>query len=166
MKNYVNFLTIFFVRVTLDSTCIMTSIPKKTIIVPINRQEYKKTVQNPQAFRAEIDRIYKKYPQIFPSAIANGYRMKDSRISKKLSLTIRRIEIDGTCYSIRPSFVMPYMTALTEDVEKALFLRKQNVSYWAIAQIFGRDPMYWYRIERQLGRNSIVGTTVQKKTSP
>jgi hypothetical protein len=57
------------------------------------------------------------------------------------------------------------MTALTEDVEKALFLRKHNVPYRAIAQAHGRYPMYWYRVEQQLGRNSIVGTTVQKKTA-
>jgi hypothetical protein len=141
----------------------MTILPKKTIVVPFDKQKYSKTVQDTKAFRAELDRIYKDHPQIFPAEFANGYRMKDTRISKKLSIRIRRIKINGTCYSIRPSFVMPYMTALTEDVEKALFLRKHNVPYWAIAQVHGRYPMYWYRIEQQLGRNSIVGTTVQKK---
>ena len=27
--------------------------------------------------------------------------------------------------------------------------------------VFGRDAMYWYRIEQSLGRNSLVGTTVR-----
>src|SRR4029079_6620400 len=41
------------------------------------------------------------------------------------------------------------------------FLRKFAVPYWALTQVFGRDPMYWYRLERSLGRFSLVGTTVQ-----
>ena len=144
----------------------MTSSSKKTIVVPFDKQKYQEIVLKSAAFRTELDRIHTEFPQLFPSEIVNGYRMKDIRFSKKLSLRIRRIEIDGTSYSIRPSFVMPYMTALTDDVEKALSLRKHNVPYWGIAQVFGRYPMYWYRIEQQIGRNSIVGTTVQKKTAP
>ena len=30
-----------------------------------------------------------------------------------------------------------------------------------MAEVFGRSPMYWYRLERSLGRFSLVGTTVQ-----
>ena len=64
-------------------------------------------------------------------------------------------------YTIRPSFVMPYHAALTDEVEKALLLRKFNVPFWALAHVFGRDATYWYRLEQSLGRNSIVGTTVK-----
>ncbi len=31
----------------------------------------------------------------------------------------------------------------------------------AIAYVFGRNPMYWYRIYLSLGRASIVGTTIK-----
>src|SRR3954470_20254408 len=41
------------------------------------------------------------------------------------------------------------------------FLRKFAVPYWALTEVFGRSPMYGYRLERSLGRNSLVGTTVQ-----
>src|SRR3954470_9312114 len=41
------------------------------------------------------------------------------------------------------------------------FLRKFAVPYWALAEVFGRSPMYWYRLECSLGRNSLVGTTIQ-----
>src|SRR4051794_19463549 len=41
------------------------------------------------------------------------------------------------------------------------FLRKFAVPYWALTEVFGRSPMYWYRLERSLGRFSLVGTTVQ-----
>ena len=30
-----------------------------------------------------------------------------------------------------------------------------------MTEVFGRSPMYWYRLERSLGRFSLVGTTVQ-----
>src|SRR5712692_11067088 len=37
-----------------------------------------------------------------------------------------------------------------------------HVPCWAIAEVFGRDPMYWYRLEQGLGRFSVVGTTVKR----
>jgi hypothetical protein len=56
---------------------------------------------------------------------------------------------------------MPYMTGRTQEVDDALFLMRFNVPCWAIAHVFGRDAMYWYRMEQSLGRFSIVGTTVK-----
>lgn len=53
------------------------------------------------------------------------------------------------------------MTALTDNVEKVLFFRKFSVPYWAISYVFGKNPMYWYRMEQTIGRNSIVGTTIR-----
>ncbi|MDR1493437.1 MAG: hypothetical protein LBT05_12045, partial [Planctomycetaceae bacterium] len=62
------------------------------------------------------------------------------------------------------SFVMPYSMALTEEVAFGLLLRKWNVPYEVIAAIFGRNAMFWYRLELSFSRYSIVGTTV--KTAP
>jgi hypothetical protein len=56
---------------------------------------------------------------------------------------------------------MPYSTGMVADVEKALFLREFAVPFWALSYVFGKDPMFWYRQERSLGRNSIVGTTIK-----
>jgi len=53
------------------------------------------------------------------------------------------------------------MIAKTEDVEKALYLREYAVPYSALTHVFGRDDMYWYRVEKSFGRNSIVGTTIK-----
>jgi hypothetical protein len=61
---------------------------------------------------------------------------------------------------------MPYMTARTGDVEGPLFLRKFGVPFWALARVFGRDPMSWYRLECTLGRFSVVGTTVRRVELP
>jgi len=93
--------------------------------------------------------------------------MKDSRTSGKLGVVIRRIRLrDGTHWSIRPSFVMPYMAARTEDVQEVLFLRKFAVPFWALADVFGRDPMFYYRLQNSLGRFSLAGTTVRRGTLP
>src|SRR4051794_38333137 len=40
------------------------------------------------------------------------------------------------------------------------FLRKFAVPYWALTEVFGRSPLDWHRLERSLGRFSLVGTTV------
>ena len=61
---------------------------------------------------------------------------------------------------------MPYLTARVEEDEGPLFLRKFGVPFWALARVFGGDPMYWYRMECGLGRCSVVGTTVRKAGLP
>ena len=38
---------------------------------------------------------------------------------------------------------MPYMTVHTAEVEGPLFLRKFGVPFWALARVFGGDPMSW-----------------------
>jgi hypothetical protein len=102
-------------------------------------------------------------PELFPLNFARRYELKDGRMTVKQGLLIRRILLkDGTAYSIRPSFLMPYITARVVDVEGPLFLRKFGVPYWALASLFGTDSMYWYRLECGLGRFSIVGTTVRQ----
>ena len=133
----------------------------RTITVPLDQQKYPEVVKDFYLFRNELDTVIKTSPELFPADIQMGYRMKDIRYSIKLGLPIRRIEVCGIPYTVRPSFVMPYQTALTEDVEKTIFLRKFEVPFWALSYVFGRNPMYWYRIEQSLGRNSIVGTTIK-----
>ncbi len=53
------------------------------------------------------------------------------------------------------------MTARVAEVEKPLFLMRFHVPSWAVADVFGRDAMYWYRLQQGLGRFSLVGTTVK-----
>ena len=42
-----------------------------------------------------------------------------------------------------------------------MFLRRFPVPCWAIASVFGREAMYWDRLQQGWGRCSLVGTTVQ-----
>jgi hypothetical protein len=88
-------------------------------------------------------------------------------MSIKQEISLRRIRLkDGSAHSIRPSFLMPDMTARTAEVEGPLFLRKFGVPFWALARVFGGDPMSWYRMECGLGRFSVVGTTVRQAALP
>jgi hypothetical protein len=56
---------------------------------------------------------------------------------------------------------MPYCVGYTDDVEKALFLRRFYVPFWALTYLFGRDDDYWYRMEQQFGRYNLVQTVVK-----
>jgi hypothetical protein len=139
----------------------------RTICLPIEEEEYQQSIDAAPQFRRLVDRCYERTPELFPASFGKGYELKDRRESAKTGITIRRIELrDGTSYSIRPSFLMPYLSARTDDVEAPLFLRKFGVPYWALAYAFGHDPMYWYRLEVGLGGNSIVGTTVRRVALP
>jgi hypothetical protein len=135
--------------------------------LPISEEIYVRAVNDPQQFRHMIDECFQRMPELFPRNFAEGYQLKDNRMSAKQETLIRRIALrDGSAYSIRPSFLMPYMTARTSAVEDPLFLRKFGVPFWALARVFGHDAMFWYRLECGLGRFSVVGTTVRQADLP
>jgi hypothetical protein len=129
-------------------------------------ERYKEIVGKPAAYRAYVDEMKSRYPELFPSEIVNGYRLHDQRRSKKMpEIQVRRIKLPGKekdqVYTIVPSGVMPYMTGYTDDVEKPLFLRKFNVPFWALSYVFGKNDAYWYRVASHFGRYDIVQTTVK-----
>ena len=134
---------------------------RRTIILPFDQVKYMDVIEDSIKFRTELVPFIDKFPELFPNGIQDGYTMKEIRISKKTGIPTRRILVDGISYTIRPSFVMPYHVAFSADVKNALFLRKFNVPFWALSHTFGKDAMYWYRMEKSLGRNSIVGTTIK-----
>ena len=134
----------------------------KTIRIPCSQEKYVELLTDRSLFRSYLKDLFLQHPELFPYSISNGFCWHDAYHSKKLDIEQLRIKINttGEVYSICPSFVMPYMTGLTEDVEKALFLQRW-VPYWAITHVFGKDDMHWYRMAISFGRSSIVGTTVK-----
>jgi len=133
----------------------------RTICLPFSQDNFNSNIYDPGDFRNYIDEQIELFPELFPPEIINGYQMKDIYYSKKMAMNIRRIKINGIAYTIRPAFAMPYMTGFVSEIEKALFLRKFDIPFWALAHVFGKDSMFWFRMEQSLGRNSIVGTTIR-----
>jgi hypothetical protein len=139
-----------------------------TVCLPFDQQSYPEQVADPAAFRAALDRFFLAMPDLFPDGFAGGYLLKDRRASRKLGLCLRRVELKatGAALTVRPAFALPYMAGWAPDASGPLFLRAFGVPFWALARVFGRDPMYWYRVAVALGRNSIAGTTLRRAGVP
>jgi len=111
----------------------------------VDPEEYDTILFEAAAFRRYLDREIALHPALFAAAIPQGDKRYDILpASKKLAgLQLRRIELHpGAVFTIRPSFVMPYWTGDTDDVEKPLFLRRWGVPHWALAYVFGPKERY------------------------
>lgn len=141
--------------------------PKKgyrTIRLPLAESEYDRFLTDRSYAKARLDALYADFPEWFPNAFPWGYAFFGlTESSRKRQLCCRRIRLAQGCtvFTIAPALVMPYMTGRTQDINPALFLRRFYVPCWAIAHVFGRDAMDWYRLEHSLSRFSVVGTTVK-----
>jgi hypothetical protein len=94
----------------------------KTICIPCSQEQYQRIVDDPVRFREFLDQQIEATPELFPPEIRRGYRMKDTYTSRKTGWKLRRIDLrDGESYSVRPSFLMPYLSGRTEDVQAPLF---------------------------------------------
>ena len=82
------------------------------------------------AFRGFLDEMHMSHPELFPQAMAKGYTLHDILpLSHKLpDIRLRRFKLKANqeVYTLRPSFVLPYMTGYTDDVEHGLFLLRQR----------------------------------------
>ena len=131
------------------------------IVLPISLQEYQLASSEPALFHNLLKEHYQAHPECFPIEFEDGYQLKDIVFSTKMDLHIRRITVSfgsrAHNYRVLPCEVLPHMCGLTEEVADPLFLRKFSVPYWALARIFERDANYYYRVERRMGKTSIVG---------
>lgn len=138
----------------------------RTIVFHISESNYGSFMEDNQLAHQLIQEAFEGNPELFPAQMSQGYTLNGKgRLSKKLTLQLRKIKIAGISYQVRPSFLLPGMRATTQEVAKPLFLLRFGVPFWALAHVFGRNPMCraagrWYRLYLCLGRSSIVGTTV------
>jgi len=125
--------------------------------------QYRAYVDDPAQYRQYLTQMRRQYPELFPTAMDQGFTFHDCYLSVKQDLSVRRIKVKatGAVFALRPSFVMPYMIERTEEVEKGLYLRQWEVPFDALAYVFGRDAMFWYRAWLAFGRPSLLGTTVK-----
>jgi hypothetical protein len=140
----------------------------RTLRLPLPKSDYHRFVSDVAFAKETLDRLYQETPELFPTTFDGGYVFNGLTLpSIKQGYRCRRIQLkaDGVSFTVAPAFVMPYMTALTEDIEKTLFLRRFNVPYWGLTYVSGRNDMFWYRLEQSFGRLNIVGTTVKQPES-
>jgi len=142
----------------------------KRIILPVTLDAYNELKADAGAFRRWLDKQSRQYPELFPDDIEKGYTLHDVLpTSVRLpEVQLRRIRLKeptengkAQVFTIVPSAVLPYMVGLTDEVEKALFLRRFGVPFWALSYVFGQNDTYWYRLCASFGRNEVVSTTVK-----
>ena len=72
-----------------------------TICLPFDQALYPEVVADPAAFRHTLDRFFLAMPELFPAGFAEGYRLKDDRVSAKRKVPIRRLILkDGTACGV------------------------------------------------------------------
>ena len=142
------------------------NLQSKTIVLEIEEGIYNSFMEQTVIAHEILSYQIAIHPELFPIGIADGYMLNGrTRISKKLGIQMRKIKVGDSVYRIRPSFILPHCRAKTSEVSKALFLLKFGVPFWALALVFGRNAMWWYRLYVCLHQFSIVGTTVCKTTT-
>ena len=143
----------------------------RRITLPVTLEAYNELKEDAVAFRQWLDGMIKYYPELFPDEIEKGYSLHDTLPSsiKLTNVQLRRIRLkqcdqngQAQVFTIAPSDVLPYMVGLTDEVEKALFLRRFGVPFWGLSYVFGRNDDYWYRLSLSFGRYEIVSTTVKE----
>ena len=122
------------------SKCICLAFPSE--------EHYEQCMKDAGAFRQFLTTMYSQYPELFPRQMSQGFKFHSfTPFSRKQEgFRMRRIELsDGNVYQIRPSFMMPYLIARSDEMEKALYLCKWGVSFGALTYVFGHNDMFWYR---------------------
>lgn len=130
----------------------------------MEESEYTRFLIDNEFARSLIETYWSRYPELFPTAECAFRFYGRTPASKKCEgMRLRRIDVQGCVYRIRPSFMMSYFRGHVErdHLSDAMFLRKFGVPYWALVYLYGRDSQYYYRAELSLGRASLVGTTVK-----
>jgi hypothetical protein len=139
----------------------------RTIRLSLSEAEYDRFIQDRPYAKSRLEELHELHPELF-EAFGWGYALYGfTDPSSKQELRCRRIRLaqGGEVFTVAPALVMPYMSGRTKEVEKALFLMRFHVPCGAIAEVFGRDPMSWYRLEQGVGRFSLVGTTIKRTDS-
>jgi len=140
----------------------------RQICLPMDVAFYTDCWEDPPKLREYIEQMIDRHPELFPAGIACGFRLTgrlpESKKLPGIRLRQLRLKSDKTAYTLRPSFVLPYMVGrldeTSQNIEGGLLLLSHNVPVWLVGDVLGHDDMYWERLLQRLGRNSLVGTTV------
>ncbi|MGZ3432901.1 MAG: hypothetical protein ACXVA7_14025 [Isosphaeraceae bacterium] len=144
----------------------------RQICLPLDREAYHRIWDDARAVRRVVEDLLSQHPELFPTAMTRGFTLcgKLPPSQKLAGICLRRVRVTQTDevghtttrdFFLRPSFVLPYCCGTVDDVAKGALLLSYGVPYHVVAVCFGRNAMSWYRLERSLGRNSVLGTTVR-----
>ena len=136
----------------------------KQICLPMTRDIYDRMWDDPGEVRRFLEPLIHTSPELFPDGMPDGFQLTGRlpESEKMPGVRLRQFRLsNGRVFSLRPSFVMSYMTGTVEELEHPLLLLSLGVPCWVVTQIFGHNDMYWYRLLERLGRSSLVGTTVR-----
>lgn len=137
------------------------------LTLPLDSDTYMTFLQCPSYARETLGGLHATHPELFPPEWSDGWKFNGStQASKKMpGMKMRQVQLHrtGAFYRIRPAFVMDYWRGHVVDdhLADALFLRKFNVPFWALSEVWGRSASYYYRAEQSLARHHLVGTTVK-----
>jgi hypothetical protein len=135
----------------------------RQICIPMTCDVYDRIWNDAGEVRRFLAPLIEAHPDLFPAGIADGYQLS-GRLpeSKKMpGVRLRQLRVQKRVYTLRPSFVMSYMTGTVKELEHPLLLLCYGVPCWLVTEIFGHNDMFWQRHLERLGRNSLVGTTVR-----
>jgi hypothetical protein len=130
----------------------------------MTRELYDRIWNDAGEVRQFLEPLIRSSPELFPRGIEEGFQLTGRlpESAKMPGIRLRQLRLPrGPAFTLRPSFVMSYMSGTVEDLEHPLLLLSLGVPCWAVTRIFGRNDMYWQRQLERLGRNSLVGTTVR-----
>jgi hypothetical protein len=129
----------------------------------MTRDMYDRIWSDAGEVRRFLEPLIREMPELFPAGIQEGYELS-GRLpeSKKMpGIRLRQLRLKHRVYSLRPSFVMSYMTGTVEELDHPLLLLSYGVPCWLVTRIFGHNDMFWQRHLQRLGRNRLVGATVR-----
>ena len=107
----------------------------------MDREKYDAIWRDAMQVREYLDEVIAGYPELFPASISQGYIMRGQLPeSQKLpGIRMRQIKTASGVFTLRPSFLFPYMMGTTDELEKPLFLLSIGTPVWAVTQVFGRN---------------------------
>ena len=135
----------------------------KQICIPMTPDVYDRIWNDAGEVRRFLEPLMQAMPELFPAGIQDGFRLSGHlpESEKMPGIRLRQLRVQERVYTLRPSFVMSYMTGTVNELEHPLLLLSLGVPCWVVTEIFGRNDMFWQRHLERLGRNSLVGTTVR-----
>lgn len=135
----------------------------RQICIPMTSDIYHRIWDDAGQVRRFLEPLIHTSPELFPQGMQDGFQLTGRlpESAKMPGVRLPQVRLaDGRVFTLRPSFVISYMTGTVEELEHPLLLLSLGVPCWVVTRIFGHNDMYWYRHLERLGRNSLVGTTV------